>query len=119
MLQGDARLIIVAGSDTTSATITHIFYELAKHPEEVKKLREELKSLTVGLDTWNDIDIKNASQLNGIINETLRLHPPVPSGVERTVPAEGAHVGDVFLPGGVEFRMPPYVIGRGKAPCSR
>ena len=76
MFQGDSRLIVVAGSDTTAATMTFLFYELAKKPEEVKKLREELRPLTTS-PGWSDVDIRNAPHLNGAINESLRLHPPV------------------------------------------
>jgi tryprostatin B 6-hydroxylase len=113
MFQGDSRLIVVAGSDTTAATMTFLFYELARKPEEVKKLRDELRPLTTNPD-WGDLDIKNAPHLNGAINESLRLHPPVPSGVERLVPDGGAQVGDVFLPAHTQFWMPQYVIGRGE-----
>jgi len=98
MFQGDVRLIIVAGSDTTSACMTFLFYELAKHPEEVKKLREELRPLTRARD-WSDKDIKNAQHLNGAINESLRMYPPVPSGVQRVTPKEGMHVGEIYIPG--------------------
>ena len=112
MFQADSRLIIVAGSDTTAATMTFLFYELARRPEEVKKLRDELRPLAKG--DWSDVDIRNAPHLNGAINESLRLHPPVPSGLERKVPKEGYQVGDVFLPGETIFWMPQYVIGRGQ-----
>ncbi|KAK5170690.1 uncharacterized protein LTR77_005280 [Saxophila tyrrhenica] len=111
MFQGDSRLIIVAGSDTTAATMTFLFYHLANKPEEIKKLRDELKPLTSSKD-WSDVDIKNAPRLNGALNESLRLHPPVPSGVERLVPKGGATVGEVVLPEGTQFWMPQYVIGR-------
>ena len=112
MFQADSRLIIVAGSDTTAATMTFLFYELAKKSEEVKKLRDELRSLAK--DNWSDVDIRNAPHLNGAINESLRLHPPVPSGLERKVSKEGYQLGDVFLPGETIFWMPQYVISRGE-----
>lgn len=111
MLQGDARLIIVAGSDTTSATLTYLFYHLALDPSQQKKLRDELRPLTQG--EWSDKDIRDAEHLNGAINESLRLHPPVPSGLYRQTPKEGTQVGDVFIPGGVAFFPPLYVMGRG------
>lgn len=117
MLQADTRLIVVAGSDTTSATLTYLFYELAKRPEEVKKLREELRPLTKG--DWSDKDIARAQHLNGAINEALRLHPPVPSGLQRMTPPEGIQFGDTFVPGNVYFWMPQYLMGRGKSSISR
>jgi tryprostatin B 6-hydroxylase len=112
MLQGDSRLIIVAGSDTTAATMTYLLYELAKKPDEIKKLRDELKPLTQG--EWGDVDIKNAPHLNGAINESLRMHPPVPSGTERLTPKGGVQIGNVFLPGDVSVWMPQYVMGKGQ-----
>ena len=114
LLNADTRLIIVAGSDTTAATLTFLFYELARKPEEVEKLRKELQPLTTG--EWGDVDIRNAQHLNGAIDEALRLHPPVPSGLERKVPEGGTNVGDVHIPQGANFWMPQYVIGRGR--CS-
>lgn len=42
MMKGDSRLIIIAGSDTTAATLVHLFYRLASNPEVVAKLRQEL-----------------------------------------------------------------------------
>lgn len=45
-LQGDARLFIVAGSDTTSATLTYLFYHLTREPDQIEKLKDELRPLT-------------------------------------------------------------------------
>ncbi|PIA88500.1 Tryprostatin B 6-hydroxylase [Cercospora beticola] len=112
MFQADSRLIIVAGSDTTAGTLTYLFYHLAKDPEQVRKLREELRPLATG--EWKDKDIQNCQHLNGAINETLRLHPPVPSGLSRETPPEGLQVGDVYIPGRVDFSAPQYSMGRSE-----
>ena len=116
MLRGDTKLIIIAGSDTTAATLTYLFYHLAQDPRQVAKLRDELRPLTRG--QWSDKDIRHAQHLNGAINEALRLHPPVPSGLSRLTPKEGMLVGDTYVPGGVTFIMPQYVMGRGKTAFS-
>lgn len=108
---GDSRLIIIAGSDTTAATMTFLFYHLAKKPEEIKKIRDELRPVAEG--DWTDINIRDCKHLNGAINESLRLHPPVPNGLERDVPKGGVQVNGVYLPGETHFWMPQYVIGRG------
>ena len=111
MLQADARLIIVAGSDTTAATFTYMFYHLAQHPEEVEKLRKELRPLCKG--DWADKDINQAGHLNGCIYEALRMHPPVSSGLQRLMPPEGMEVDGRHVPGNTIFYMPQYVMGRG------
>lgn len=111
MLQADTRLIIVAGSDTTAAALTYLFYYLAQHPEQVEKLHAELKPLTAG--DWSDKDINQAQHLNACIYEALRMHPPVPSGLQRLTPPEGMEVDGRHVPGNTVFYMPQYVMGRG------
>ena len=113
-LNGDCALIIVAGSDTTTSTFTHIFYHLAKSPVIFSKLRKELDSFyEFGSDTEFK-DLEKAMYLNGIINEALRLHPPVPSGLQRMTPPEGITIGSTFIPGNVQISVPLYSLGRRK-----
>jgi len=92
--------------------MAYLFFHLALEPVQVQKLREELRPLTRG--DWSDKDIAHAPHLNGAINESLRLHPPVPSGVDRLAPREGMLIGDVFIPGRTNYLMPQFVMGRGE-----
>lgn len=110
--QADARLIIVAGSGTTATAFTFLFYLLATHPEEVEKIRSELRLSAQG--DWSDSNINQLGHLNGAINEALRLYPPGPSGVFRTTPPEGMRVGQTFIPGNVTVQIPPYIVSRGE-----
>ncbi|KAK2778748.1 hypothetical protein FQN52_005483 [Onygenales sp. PD_12] len=105
---GDSRLIIVAGSDTTAAALTYVFYHLARDPTHVDIIRKELQQVS-GL---SNNDLKDLPHLSGVINEALRLHPAVPSGLQRQTPAEGLQVGDHFIPGSVNVLIPAAVIGR-------
>lgn len=88
-LQQDCMLMVVAGSDTTSNAMTFCLYELARHPVVVARLREELDPLVPGPLQPQDFDKlrDSAPLLNACINETLRLWPPVPSGLQRTTTA--------------------------------
>jgi cytochrome P450 len=115
-LSGDSRLIIVAGSDTTSTTLTYAFYHLAKDPTQMAKLRTELKSLVNSEKDFEVKDVRDANHLNAIINETLRLHPPVPTGVYRLTPPEGITVGETYIPGDVTVITPNYTLGRCQSP---
>jgi cytochrome P450 len=113
-LQGDTRLLIVAGSDTTSATLVYMFYHLSKNPSIVSKAREEIKPLLREDGSFNHREATHNEYLNGIINETLRLHPPVPSAIQRITPPEGLKVGETFIPGDVVVWCPQYTLGRCK-----
>lgn len=118
MLCGDSRLIIVAGSDTTAATLSYLFYHIASKKEWQDKLRKEIQDIRMSNKSTSqnvpDALLKDAPILNGMINETLRMNPPVPSGVFRKTPAEGVSIGETFVPGNTVIQMPMYVMSRCK-----
>ncbi|KAJ9611707.1 hypothetical protein H2200_004891 [Cladophialophora chaetospira] len=112
MLQGDSRLIIVAGSDTTAATLVHLFYHIATQKNLIDRLREELDGLVKPGEAIDHIKIQDAPILTGSINEALRLNPPVPSGVFRQTPQGGVEIGGVHIPANTVIQMPQYVMAR-------
>lgn len=101
-------------SDTTAATLTYLFYHLAREPEQARILREELAPLVPDVTNISHQAIQDAPHLNGVINETLRLHPPVPSGVLRVTPPEGMNIGDTFIPGNITVSTPFHPLGHRK-----
>ena len=115
-LHGDARLIVVAGSGTVAAVLSHTIYHLAVDPTIVEKLRAEIDSLWKKNTPFNVWDFQNAEYLNGVMNEAMRMHPPVPSGVQRVTPPEGVTIDGVFVPGGVNITVSSWAIGRCKSP---
>ncbi|TVY35049.1 Cytochrome P450 monooxygenase [Lachnellula subtilissima] len=111
-LWGDSALIIVAGSDTTATTLTHIFYHLARSPKVSSALRKELEAFYQPGSESEFKDLQEAPYLNGVINESLRLHPPVPSGLQRQTPPEGITIGSTYVPGNVVISTPFWSMGR-------
>lgn len=111
-LLGDCGLIVVAGSDTTAATLTHTFYHLARSPKVFAKLREELDAVYQPNSESEFKELQEVSYLNGVINEALRLHPPVPSGLLRQTPPEGVTIGSTYIPGNVTISAPLWSLGR-------
>ncbi|KAL3462033.1 cytochrome P450 monooxygenase [Aspergillus heterothallicus] len=114
-LHGDAYLIIVAGSDTTAAVLTSVFYHLAADPILCKKLQNELDNLS---EQSHD-KLASASLLNAVINETLRLHPAVPSGTQRQTPPEGISIGSTHIPGDVMVCVPIHTVFRDERNFAR
>ncbi|RAQ58915.1 cytochrome P450 oxidoreductase [Aspergillus flavus] len=107
-LHGDAYLIIVAGSDTTAATLTNLFFHLAADHTWQAKLQEELDALP---DLTQE-KVTGVKLLDALINETLRLHPAVPSGTQRLTPPEGLQIGDKYIPGDVMVCIPTHTLFR-------
>lgn len=111
LTEGDARLIIVAGSDTTASALASTIYYLARNPSIVETLRQEL----VSHDLHNPGDLqpdmlKGLSYLNAIIDETLRIRPPVLGSVYRETSPDGLQVDDTYIPGDVTVLTPMYAI---------
>ncbi|KAK3987119.1 Tryprostatin B 6-hydroxylase [Cladorrhinum sp. PSN332] len=107
-LHGDAQLIVIAGTDSVAATLTHMFLELAHRPALMKALQTEFDALP---DLSHD-NLMTISLLDAVINETMRLHPPVASGTQRVTPPEGMHVGDNYIPGDTIVYVPSYTVFR-------
>lgn len=64
-------------------------------------------------EVFND-KIANLKHLNAVINETLRLHPPVPTALQRKTPPEGMAIDETFIPGNTTVICPQYVLGRSE-----
>jgi cytochrome P450 len=73
--------IMIAGRDTTAATMTFVIYMLTQHPDVLRRLREEILSKVGSSRRPTYDDMRDMKYLRAVINETLRLFPPVPFNV--------------------------------------
>ncbi|KAI1498889.1 putative cytochrome P450 [Biscogniauxia marginata] len=96
-VRDNAQAYIVAGSDTTSNTLTYLVWSVCRHPDVKEKLTRELSRLP---DDFTVDDLKGVSYLEHVIDEALRLYPAVPAGLPRVVPPEGAQLAGYHIPGG-------------------
>jgi cytochrome P450 len=78
-LRDQVMTLMFAGHDTTTSTVTFLFYELARNPAEVPALDDE--------------------PLDMVIDETLRMYPPAWIGPRRSI--EPFELHGVRVPGGV------------------
>ncbi|KAK0609046.1 Tryprostatin B 6-hydroxylase [Lasiodiplodia hormozganensis] len=113
-LHADGRALVIAGSDTTYGALTNALFHLASNPAIYAKLQAEVDSVCPdGEASFSHEKVKNLPLLDGVINETLRLKPPVPNGTPRLTPPEGLQIDDdLYIPGNVHVIMPPWVMHR-------
>ncbi|KAK2433055.1 hypothetical protein P8452_30443 [Trifolium repens] len=75
--------MLVAATDTTSATSVWAMTTLIKNPRVMKKLQEEIRNTGVKKDFLDEDDIQNFPYFKAVIKEILRLHLPAPLLVPR------------------------------------
>lgn len=63
---------VIAGHETTATALAWALYELHRAPETLARLRDELDGKS------NPEEIAKLPFLDAVINESLRMHPPVP-----------------------------------------
>lgn len=99
-----ARLLIIAGSETTATLLSGITYLLIKNPHVLQKLVYEVRS---AFKSESEINLVGANQLRymlACLDEAIRMYPPVAATFPRNVPAGGDFVGETWIPGGVRTR---------------
>ena len=108
----EAGVFIIAGSDTTSESLTYLIWAALKRPEVAKALQEELFANNLDL---TDAELERLPVLNAVIKETLRLYSAVPMPQPRVVPKGGITLEGHFLPEGTVVNTTPWVSHRDPA----
>lgn len=107
----ECRLLIAAGSDTSSLTLAAAFFYLTQNPEIAAKLSKELR------DTFKSVEeivtgpaLNSCQYLRATIDETLRISPPVPSSLPREVTGSGMLISGEYVPTGTTVGTSAYAI---------
>lgn len=100
-IRSNSNVLIPGGSETTGTFLTGTTWHLLKNPMIYKTLVEEIRG---SFKTSEEITITNLiplKYLTAVIEEGLRIYPPVPSNMPRSIPEEGAIICGNWVPGGV------------------
>ncbi|KAI0730033.1 cytochrome P450 [Fomitopsis betulina] len=118
------KVLIMAGYETTSISLSWCLLELSRKPDIQQKLREELLAEFAGKDpTWDQL-MTGLPYLDAVVHETLRLHPPLPetereAAEDDVLPlstplrtADGRTVDSVAIPKGSVVLVPAHAMNR-------
>lgn len=130
LLFADSRVIVAAGSDTTATALTTLFTLFASSPNLVSQIRQEIDpKLSSNPPTFSCST--SYPVLDSIINETLRLYPPVLFASQRTnlkvpllIPSsplkpKSLVEKETFIPADTIISMPTYTLHRDGRNFSR
>ncbi|KAJ4343658.1 hypothetical protein N0V95_006597 [Ascochyta clinopodiicola] len=111
--------ILLAGRDTTASLLSNMFFQIAKRPDIFAKLRDEVAFLGGRTPTYEEL--RNLKYLKWCMNESLRVHPVVPSNSryairDTVLPLGGGSDGQhpLFVPKGTIVGYSPYAMHHRK-----
>ncbi|KAF8217518.1 cytochrome P450 monooxygenase pc-1 [Mycena galopus ATCC 62051] len=117
VLKDEMLNILLAGRDTTMTVLTFVVYFLSMYPTVFERLRAEIVE-RVGCErrpTYEDI--REMKYLRAVINETMRLYPPVPSNLRESVNATTWPSADptqppLYIPAGTKVSYSVFLMHR-------
>ena len=96
----------VAGSETTATTLSGTTNYLLRNPDVLKRLTQEVRQKYNSESEMTFASLSQTPYLTAIVEEGLRVCPPVPGGAPRVVPRGGANVCGEHIPGNVSTFLP-------------
>ena len=92
---------------------------LLHSPEHLSKLKAEIQG---AFNTSEDFTLESLARLkylNAVLQEGLRLYPPVPVGMPRRTPPAGATICGEYVPGDVAVAVHQFATFRSEAHFTR
>lgn len=93
-LYHDCTNLVIAGSETTATLLTAATYYLLKAPEKYKRAKTEVRN---AFESDSDINMHSVNKLPymiAVLQEALRIFPPIPIAMARVVSQPGGQVID-------------------------
>nr|XP_043607995.1 cytochrome P450 CYP82D47-like [Erigeron canadensis] len=104
VVKSTCMALLLAGTDTTSSTLTWALSLLVNNPHVLEKCQKELEKY-VGKDRFvEESDLKNLVYLQAIIKETMRLYPAAPLSLPH-VSTDDCVVGGYSVPKGTRLMV--------------
>jgi len=108
-LGSEVAMMLVAGSDSTAATLTYATWEIVRDPNLRRKIEDEVAGLP---EDFNSKDLEALPLLSSALEEALRMYNPAAALVERLVPPGGISVHGWNIPGGTMVYTTGWLVSR-------
>lgn len=114
----DSQIVIIGGTDTIAAALSHAFYYLARDALLQQRVYDEISAVYGKMipGEFAHDDMRDLPVLNSVIDETLRMHTPTLNNGVRNVPPEGISIEGHYIPGGISVWPGIWATHRSKFP---
>ena len=109
-LLDELMTLIVAGFETSANTLNWVWYLVAKHPEVEQKLIAEAERLVPNVSAITGEYLTEMQYTQQVLEETLRLYPPVWLFTRRSHADD--ELDDYDVPPGTDIYLSPYILHR-------
>ncbi|KAI9168043.1 Cytochrome P455 monooxygenase [Paramyrothecium foliicola] len=101
----NSGLFIIAGSETTATLLSGATFRLLQNPKAYNKLVDEIRSAFKSETDINFVSVNGLQYMHAVLDESLRMYPPIPVGTPRVVPAGGSVIEGYYLPEGTSVSV--------------
>jgi cytochrome P450 len=105
----EALTLMIAGHETAAASLSWAWYLLARHPQALGRMREEVDAVLGGRAPSAD-DLPRLPYTRAVFDETLRLYPPAWGQPRESV--EEDEIGGYRIPAGKIVMVSQWVTHR-------
>ncbi|KAF4634033.1 hypothetical protein G7Y89_g4073 [Cudoniella acicularis] len=115
-IAAESATLVVAGTDTTSTTLTALLFYLSRNPRAYHLATSEIRSAFASLS-----EIRAGSKLNSCVylracvDETMRISPSVGGSLWREVGSGGAIIDGIPIPAGFDVGTGIYAMHHNAA----
>jgi cytochrome P450 len=107
-MHSNAATFMLAGTETTATLLSGLTYHLLKRPDALERIVKEVRDSFPEKEDMTMASLARLEWLNACLEEGLRIYPPVPVGLPRVTPAQGAVVSGMEVPGGTLVSLHQY-----------
>lgn len=108
-LRDEMMTMLLAGHDTTALTLTYTWFLLSEHPDARRRVHAELDAV-VGDDQPGMEHVRDLEYLEWVIQEAMRLYPPVYTIFRE--PTEGVELSGYDVAAGTTLMLPQWGVHR-------
>ncbi|KAJ2981176.1 hypothetical protein NQ176_g2184 [Zarea fungicola] len=105
-IEATSSVLVLGGSETSATLLAGATYLLLQHPKVLRRVKAEVRDRFKSEEEINSASIKELPYLLAVLDESLRIFPPVPIGSPRTVPPQGDTINGYYLPAKVSNISP-------------